>query len=455
MIAASALYAWHCAAAIALLVCALSPITAWAEKRVALVIGNQTYVNLGPLSNPVSDAGSLATLLAANGFDVISCDGHRRGCFDLNREGFLDALETLRDKSGGADFVLVFYTGHGMEGPEGNVLTPIDTSLDCASRAVHRGVLLTRLFDSLKGARNKLVILDACRSDPMPQCRAKGFVPVSFGTLTAPDAESLMLVSSTMPGQTASDGLPGVHSPFARALLYWLEHESGLVFDQVLNHVFKQVIEDTKSSYPQVPEKLTRGVAPEICLSVTRCAGNPQATAFNAEIERLRNENARNQELVAIAAAYLEQVGVVRGVDGRSLSPDEWQRALDGIKEVVQDLIKRKDDAGAGEQAARRLGDGDESEAERIFQEDLALGTRDPAKAAAAARHLAALAQPRNVVKAADYFKQAVQLQPDDPVTWISYGETARDAGHTDEAKLALQQQAVDHAADERELKPG
>lgn len=150
-----------------------------AEKRVALVIGNQAYTNLSILNNPVADASSLATLLAVNGFDVISCDGKRPGCFDVNRDGMLDALETLKDKSLGADLVLIFYTGHGMEGREGNLLAPIDTSFDCTTRTVHRAVLLSHLLKSMERAQNKLVILDGARNDPIPACPPKGFVPVS------------------------------------------------------------------------------------------------------------------------------------------------------------------------------------------------------------------------------------------------------------------------------------
>src|SRR5262249_36649104 len=52
-------------------------------RRVALVIGNDAYQSLSKLNNPRLDAARLAGLLASNGFDVVSCDGARAGCFDL------------------------------------------------------------------------------------------------------------------------------------------------------------------------------------------------------------------------------------------------------------------------------------------------------------------------------------------------------------------------------------
>src|SRR5262245_66352799 len=58
-----------------------------APRRVALVVGNDGYRSLSPLHNPVLDARTVATILDGNGFDVIKCDGHRPGCFDLTRGG--------------------------------------------------------------------------------------------------------------------------------------------------------------------------------------------------------------------------------------------------------------------------------------------------------------------------------------------------------------------------------
>jgi uncharacterized caspase-like protein len=99
----------------ALLLAAAPHAAAQSPKRVALVIGNETYQSIAPLRNPRLDAGRLAGILAASGFEVVSCDGKRPGCFDLTRAGLLDALETLERKVQGAELALVFYAGHGMQ----------------------------------------------------------------------------------------------------------------------------------------------------------------------------------------------------------------------------------------------------------------------------------------------------------------------------------------------------
>jgi hypothetical protein len=102
--------------------------------------------------------------------------------------------------------------------------------------------------------------------------------------------------SSTKPGQTTLDGIEGEHSPFARALFEGLEKSPDLYFHQLLQlHVAKAVIEATgRAGFTQVPETLTRGVAPDACLEGAGCAADERAGALQAELERLRTERGRD-----------------------------------------------------------------------------------------------------------------------------------------------------------------
>jgi hypothetical protein len=59
---------------------------------------------------------------------------------------------------------------------EGNMLTPVDAKVDCATGAVTQGVLVERIMAATEPARMKLVILDACRdvtSTPVWPIRAR------------------------------------------------------------------------------------------------------------------------------------------------------------------------------------------------------------------------------------------------------------------------------------------
>ncbi len=78
---------------------------ALADKRVALVIGNNAYTGLAQLDNPVSDAKRIVAELKANGYQVLEA-------YDVTRERFLDTLERFsRDYASGADEAFVFYAG--------------------------------------------------------------------------------------------------------------------------------------------------------------------------------------------------------------------------------------------------------------------------------------------------------------------------------------------------------
>jgi hypothetical protein len=83
------------------------------EKRVALVIGQNACANFTSLDNPAPDARTMAALLSKNGFEVISCGG-KEACFDLSREGLLEALAQLEARAKGATLALVYYAGHGV-----------------------------------------------------------------------------------------------------------------------------------------------------------------------------------------------------------------------------------------------------------------------------------------------------------------------------------------------------
>src|SRR5262249_12419199 len=101
--------------------------------------------------------------------------------------------------------------------------------------------------------------------------------------------------------------------------------------------------------------------------------------------------------------------------------------------------------------ALERLKAGDESEAERLFTEEAAARERaaqvadaraleENRKAAQSLRHLAAIAGPKNVAKAADTYKKAALLDPADAQTWIDYARAANAAGRREVAKAAFEQ---------------
>jgi uncharacterized caspase-like protein len=74
---------------------------AWADKRVALVIGNSAYRHVPPLRNPGNDAADMRAKLAALGFQLF-------GGADLDRAAMLRSLTDFGRAAETADVALVF-----------------------------------------------------------------------------------------------------------------------------------------------------------------------------------------------------------------------------------------------------------------------------------------------------------------------------------------------------------
>src|SRR5262245_9537179 len=84
----------------------LSP--AHAQKRVALVIGNDNYQNVTPLKKAGNDADRMAKALKGIGFQVISATNQ-------NRRGMSDSLTQFERALGEGDTGFFFFAGHGFQ----------------------------------------------------------------------------------------------------------------------------------------------------------------------------------------------------------------------------------------------------------------------------------------------------------------------------------------------------
>src|SRR5258707_6089865 len=79
----------------------------FAEKRVALVIGNSAYENVARLGNPANDATAMTETLKEAGFDVV--DSRR----NLNIADMRRAFRDFSDKARDADVAVVVFSGGG------------------------------------------------------------------------------------------------------------------------------------------------------------------------------------------------------------------------------------------------------------------------------------------------------------------------------------------------------
>src|SRR6202046_2071735 len=96
---------------------ALFGTAARAEKRVALVIGNNDYRNVPKLQKAVNDARTMGDALKQLGFSVMLAENQTRQAFSETLLAFDRAVEA-------GDTAFFFYAGHGFEIAGQNFLLP-------------------------------------------------------------------------------------------------------------------------------------------------------------------------------------------------------------------------------------------------------------------------------------------------------------------------------------------
>ena len=210
-----------------------------AAGRVALVVGNGAYGAIGTLPNPGNDAADVSAALGRLGFDVTTVR-------DSDRTGLNEALRVFTRESAGADVALVFYAGHGLEVDGVNYLVPVDARLERDTDVRFETVALDDVLASTAGASLRVVILDACRNNPLARSMqrtgaARNVSRGSFGELNEDLLGDETLVAyAAAAGTTAADGT-GRNSPYTSALLSYLERplEIGILFREVRARVLE------------------------------------------------------------------------------------------------------------------------------------------------------------------------------------------------------------------------
>jgi uncharacterized caspase-like protein len=214
---------------------------AFAEKRVALVIGNGAYQNVPKLSNPVNDGNTVSATLKDAGFDVVD-SRHDMSAADTRR-----ALRDFSDRARDADIAVVYYAGHGIEVDGGNYLIPVDARLERDTDVYDEALSLDRVLIAIEPARKlRLVILDACRDNPFSRTMKRTVASRAIGQGLAkvePTSPNVLIAYSAKAGSTAADG-DGKNSPFTAALSHHLT-KPGLDVRRAFGFVRDEVLKTT------------------------------------------------------------------------------------------------------------------------------------------------------------------------------------------------------------------
>ncbi|WP_225704434.1 caspase family protein [Bradyrhizobium cenepequi] len=178
---------------------------AQAERRVALVVGNNDYKYVPKLQKAVNDARTMGDTLKQLGFSVMIAENQNRQQFSETLLAFDKAIEP-------GDTAFFFYAGHGFEIAGQNFLLPTDVPAATEGQEElvrDASILADRVVERLqnKKARTSILVFDACRNNPFerPETRA-----VAGGGGLAPMTqlpEGVFSVFSAGPRQTALDRL--------------------------------------------------------------------------------------------------------------------------------------------------------------------------------------------------------------------------------------------------------
>lgn len=221
---------------------------AHAEKRVALVIGNSSYVHASELKNPSNDANAIAEKLSALDFQVI------KGV-DLDQNGMRSKVQEFARSINDAQVALLFYAGHGLQVDGQNYLLPINAELNNEIDLQFQGVAVDFLLRVMENRnRTSIVLLDACRNNPLAARLARSMnsgraATVNQGLARIETGVGTYIGFSTSPDSVALDG-DGDNSPFTNALLKHIDTENEDI-ESVMRNVREDVIKRTNGS--QVP----------------------------------------------------------------------------------------------------------------------------------------------------------------------------------------------------------
>ncbi len=181
-------------------------------KKIALLIGNSDY-SFAPLKNPLNDVDGIYQTLDEIGFDDIKV------LKNASKVEMENALLNFEEKAQSAEIALIYFSGHGMQVNSINYMFPARTKV---TKPIHLKKLvdLEMFIQSATSARYGIVLIDACRDNPLVKYFQNGKykgdnAKKGLGQVT-PTSGQIVIGFATRAGETANDGYGNI-SPYAKA----------------------------------------------------------------------------------------------------------------------------------------------------------------------------------------------------------------------------------------------
>jgi tetratricopeptide (TPR) repeat protein len=173
-------------------------------RRLALVIGNNSYQRIPQLDKAVGDADAMAQALQKIGFTVTESK-------DLGFEETARVVAEFEQSISRSDTVFFHFSGHGVQIKGDNLLLPVDTPQpkDGQQSVIQKfGLSAESVIQSFndRGASLVVAVLDACRDNPFASSGTRG-IGGSRGLAAITPVEGTFVIYSAGVNQTALDRL--------------------------------------------------------------------------------------------------------------------------------------------------------------------------------------------------------------------------------------------------------
>ena len=321
-----------------------------AEKRIALVIGNASYPEVGELLNPVNDAELMASTLTDLGFEVTKE-------LDISLQQMKRAIRTFGHKldDAGEDGVgLFYYAGHGLQLDGSNYIIPVDAAIERRGDVEIEAFNMSAVLSMMEYSRSRLnfVILDACRNNPY----TRGFRSVTRGLAQMGSPTGSLVAYSTSPGSLAADG-DDLNSPYTQELANAMRLE-GVEVEKMFRIVRNNVRKLTNNL--QTPWESSSLIGDSFYFNETDSTASVEQeipTPSKAEIKETINLELEFWNAVEDSSeqfkiqAYIDKFPTGYFVDLAKLRLESLQRAQENAAAKAEELVKAEELANAEELA--------------------------------------------------------------------------------------------------------
>jgi len=243
------------------------------NPRIALVIGEESYPDQ-TLATSANDAGLVAQVLQAAGFDVV-------GARDLDEKSIRTALRdflTRADAAGPNMQAFVYLAGRAVQYEGDNFFVPVDAQIAHGADVPIEAVRLTDFTHALASAPGvaRIVVLDGARANPY----ARVGLPLAGGLALVEPETGELLAFNASPGSIASDEA-GPYGIYAKTLAGTMR-QGGVAIEDIFAQTRLAV--NQASGGAQLPWSASKLTAPYFVFERATEAPPPAAPAALAEL---------------------------------------------------------------------------------------------------------------------------------------------------------------------------